>query len=452
MARLYLVLLTVAASLTNSTQVLAAPNILILIADDWSWPHASGLGDVVVQTPTFDRLVDEGVLFERAFVASPSCTPSRSAIVTGQWTWRLGEAVHLGGSLPRNVPTYPELLAEAGFHIGFMAKGVAPSPQTNREGRDPLGEKFESFDAFLAERDADQPFCFWFGSGDPHRPYDLNRGEESGLDPNAVDVPPYLPDNAVTRGDICDYYWEVQRFDDRAGRILRRVEELGELNNTLIVMTGDNGWPFPRAKATLYDAGTRVPLVVRWGDRGSPERIPDFITLCDLAPTVLEAAGLAIPEEVTGHSLLPLLDAEPNAAAKLIRDHVLLARERHVTRYPMRAIRTADFLYIRNFEPESWDPLVGIWESRDRDFSYAIDPGPIKHWLLEHAAEPDVLPFYHPAFNPPPAEQLFVLGDDPHQLHDVAGDSEYGEVLESLRTRLARSVRESGDFRFGGLD
>ena len=245
----------------------ARPNILVLMADDWSWPHAGALGDKTVKTPTFDRLVREGVLFERAFVSSPSCTPSRMAIATGQWHWRLEEAQNLGGSLAKEIPTYADLLAQAEYHTGFSRKGASPSKHTYR-GTDPFGPRFKNFESFLAQRKKDTPFCFWYGSGAPHRPFVLGSGKAAGFKIEGIALPPGLPDHPSVRNDLLDYYAAVQLFDREAHGILVQLKNMGELENTIIVMSGDNGMPFPRAKATLYDTGTRVPLVIRWGKTG----------------------------------------------------------------------------------------------------------------------------------------------------------------------------------------
>ncbi len=172
------------------------PNILFCIADDWSWPHASVAGDKVVKTPTFDRVVREGVLFQNAFVTAPSCTPSRGSIVTGQWHWRLEEGGNLWSTLPAKFAVYPDLLEKAGYHVGVTRKGWGPGqPQPGGRTRNPAGPAYKDFNAFLAARPEGKPFCFWFGSNDPHRPYEWQSGVKSGMRPQDVKVPACLPDN-----------------------------------------------------------------------------------------------------------------------------------------------------------------------------------------------------------------------------------------------------------------
>ena len=332
----------------------ARPNIVFCMADDWSWPHAGILGDPVVQTPHFDGVAREGVLFENAFVSTPSCTPSRLSILAGQHHWRLKEGASLGGSLREEYDVYSEMLQATGYRIGRFGKGVWPSKHTFRK-RDSFGERFRSFDEFLKDRKSDQPLCYWHGGQDPHRPYDLGVGVKSGMDLAKVKVPACLPDNETVRSDLADYLWEVQRFDREVGEIISQLKAIGELENTIVVVSGDNGMPFPRCKATLYDQGTRVPLAIRWGAtvKGG-RRVSDFVSLCDLAPTFLQAAGVAISDQMTGRSLLSILKSKKSGQIDPTRTFALTGNEQHVYLYPSRAIRTKDFLYIRNFDPDKW--------------------------------------------------------------------------------------------------
>ena len=276
------------------------PNILFAIADDWGWPHAGVYGDPVVQTPAFDRLAEEGILFNHAYISSPSCTPSRNAILTGQYHWRLGPGADLWSTLDPATPVYPLLLEDAGYKIGRYKKSWGPGDISNWE-RHPVGDDFTDggFKAFLAERTADQPFCFWLGTSDPHRPYDRGTGIKSGMDPDKIKLFECFPDHEIVRSDVADYYYEVQRFDTLVASAIALLEETGELENTIIVMTGDHGMPFPRCKSNNYDSGARIPLAIRWGSKvKNPGRVlDDFISTTDLAPTFLEIAGINIPKD-----------------------------------------------------------------------------------------------------------------------------------------------------------
>ena len=440
------------------------PNILFCIADDWAWPHASIAGDKVVRTPAFDRAAREGVLFRNAFVTAPSCTPSRGSIVTGQWHWRLEEGGNLWSTLPAKFEAYPDLLERAGYHVGYTRKGWGPGQhQPGGRTRNPAGPSYKDFRAFLDARPQGSPFCFWFGSTDPHRPYERDSGIKSGMKPEEVEVPPYFPDSAVVRRDLCDYYFEVQRFDREVGELLSLLRDQGELDRTLVVITGDNGLPFPRCKSNLYDAGTRVPLTVRWPARIQGGRvIEDFVSLQDLAPTFLEAAGLTPPAAMTGHSLLGILASDKSGQVDPTRNHVLTGKERHawVRRdglgYPCRAIRTREFLYIRNFKPDRWpagDPTKG-GEPFDPNRVYGdIDDSPTKTYMMEHQDERDVKLLFALAFEKRPAEELYDLQKDPQQLRNVAANPAYADTRKELESALVAELKATGDPRaFGSGD
>jgi len=435
------------------------PNIVFFMADDWSWPHAGILGDPVVKTPTFDRIAGQGVLFENAFVSTPSCTPSRLSILTGQHHWRLQEGDSLGGSLREEYDVYTEMLEKAGYRVGRFGKGVWPSKHAFRH-RDSFGERFRSFDEFIEKRRSGEPFCYWHGGQDPHRPYKLQAGVKSGIKLENINVPGCLPDNETVRSDFADYLWEVQRFDREVGRIVERLEAIDELENTIIVASGDNGMPFPRCKATLYDQGTRVPLAIRWGDRVRGNRtISDFVSLCDLAPTFLEAVGLKPSDQMTGRSLMPILLSKDAGQIDPSRTFVLTGTERHVYSYPARALRTKDFLYIRNFDSENWttgevegrnpqyDFAAEPWPTERGAFSFNIDPSPSKQFLRLHRHDTDTKPFADLAFSQRLHEELYDLAKDPDQLHNVAQNPDYAKDKSRLRKKLDAELIKSGDPR-----
>ncbi|MGQ9576742.1 MAG: sulfatase family protein [Thermoguttaceae bacterium] len=433
------------------------PNILLAIADDWGWPHAGAYGDKVVQTPAFDRLARQGVLFTHAFVAAPTCTASRGGLLSGQAIHRLREGGNLWSILPADIPVYPDLLEQAGYAVGSTGKGWGPGTlEGSGRTRNPAGPRFKSFEQFLETVPPEKPFCFWFGSTDPHRPYERDSGLRAGMNPKQVQVPPFLPDTPTVRRDILDYYFEVQRFDREVGRIIQLLEAAGRLENTLVVMTSDNGMPFPRAKATLYDGGTRVPLVVCWMARvRGGRRVEDLVSLTDLAPTFLEAAGLKMLPEMTGRSLLDLLFSGKSGRVDPRRDKVFTERERHAAcregnlSYPVRAMRTHDFLYIRNCRPE-------LMPAGDPDFPNVVGPygdidgSPTKSEILQRRGEPAIARYFRLAMEKRPAEELYDLAKDPGQLENVAGKPQYAEVQKRLRSELERWMHQTGDPRARG--
>jgi N-sulfoglucosamine sulfohydrolase len=427
------------------------PNILFCLADDWGYPHAGAYGDPVVRTPVFDGIAHEGVLFMNAFSAAPSCTPSRGAILTGQAPHRLAEGGNLHSFLPARYRVYPDLLEASGYSVGFTRKGWGPGKyQEGGRSRNPAGPQVREFREFLRRVPEGRPFCFWFGSNDPHRPYEKGSGLKAGLSIEKVRVPPYLPDTPEVCSDILDYYAEVERFDSEVGELLWLLDHSGRLENTLVVVTGDNGWPFPRSKANLYDAGTRQPFAVRWpaAVRGG-RTLNDFVNLTDLAPTFLEAAGLKPPADMTGRSIVGLLKGTEKPGK---RTDVFLERERHANvrrgdlGYPARAIRTHDFLYIRNFRPERWP-------AGDPEFYFSVGPfgdcdgSPTKDWILSHRSDPGLERFFTLSFDRRPAEELYDLERDPYQLTNVAGEPGYAEPRRRMGEELDRWMMETADPR-----
>ncbi len=440
-----------------ATSLLAAqtnsrPNILYCLADDWSWPHAGVYGDKVVHTPTFDRVARDGMLFNYCFSAAPSCSASRAAMLTGQYSHRLEEGSCLWGFLPHKFPVYPDLLEKAGYTIGSTRKGWGPGDfKAGGYTNNPAGPTFKSFEEFLGTVPEGKPFCFWFGSHDPHRPYEAGAGAASGLETNDVVIPPFWPDNAISRNDVLDYYSRVQRYDRDVGEILALLQKSGRLTNTIVIMSGDNGWPFPRCKANVYDGGTRQPLAVMWPAKVKPGRVcDDFINLMDLAPTFMQAAGLKPLPEMTGHSFLGLLTGEEKCGS---RNTVFVERERHASArqgnlsYPMRAIRTRDFLYIRNLRADRWpagDPSLG--KDPTREF-IDCDDGPTKAYILEHREDPDVRVYFELAFAKRPAEELYDLKSDPQQTNNVVGKTDYAATQKQLRAQLDQWMIETADPR-----
>jgi len=449
------------------------PNILFCLADDWSWPHAGIAGDKVVKTPTFDRVAREGVLFNNAFVTAPSCTPSRGSILTGQWHWRLEEAGNLWSTLPAKFDVYPDMLEKAGYHVGHTRKGWGPG--RNEPGgrtRNPAGPRYQNFKQFLEARPQGKPFCFWFGSYDPHRAYTWKSGIKSGMKLENVQVPKCLPNSEEVRIDICDYYWEVQRFDREVGELLKILEGNGELDNTLVVISGDNGMPFPRCKSNLYDLGTNVPLAVRWPERVKAGRsVRDFISLADLAPTFLEAAGLNPAPEMTARSFLDVLTSGKSGRVDPKRNHILTGKERHVPcqetgmgGYPMRAVRTQNFLYIRNFKPDRWPAgapggyakptKIDISRPLGTKYGYSdVDAAPTKSYMLKYRDDPKVKRLFELGFGKRPAEELYDLQKDPEQLNNVADRPDYARVKNKLSAALMAELKAAKDPRvLGGAD
>ena len=385
----------------------ARPNILFALADDWGWPHAGAYGDEVVKTPTFDRLAREGVLMQHAFVSSPSCTPCRNSILTGQQFYRLGQGANLWSTLDTKHPNFMHILRNAGYEIGHWRKAWGPGDYAvGGYTEHPCGPE-SKFTDFMAKRDDSKPFCFWFGTSDPHRGYKLNSGRESGIDIDAVQVPKFYPHEEVIRSDIADYYFEVQRWDRDVAAAIKLLEDAGELENTIVIMTGDHGMPFPRCKGNLYDWGARVPLAIRWGKRIPAGRaLTDFISLTDLAPTLLTAAECEVPDVMTGKNLLPILTSDKGGRVDAAHDFIVFGRERHVPAqkmpsmagYPSRAIRNDRWLLVLNLIPDRWPVGVPEGATHPMRIHADTDGGPTKSFLVEHKSDPAIRKYYDLSF------------------------------------------------------
>ena len=437
----------------------ARPNIVLAIADDWGWPHAGAYGDSVA-TPTFDRLAKEGVLIENAYISSPSCTPSRGAIITGQHFWRLGPAGNLWSVWPSTFAEYPKLLAADGYFVGSYRKGWGPGIFPG-SAVSPAGRVYPTVDGFFDARPEDMPFCLWFGASDPHRPYRAGSGVASGIELEDVHLFEHFPDSDEVRSDVADYYFEVQRFDSDVGKLVALLEEIGELDNTLIVMTGDHGMPFPRAKGNLYDSGARVPMAIRWKDRVPGGRVvTDFVSTTDLAPTFLDAAGTAIPGEISGRSLVDLLSSGRAGRVEQHRDHVLIGRERHVVAqeapnlggYPARGIRTDDFLYIRNYAPDRWPAGTPDYRGAAAPNAWLADcdNGPTKWFLWQNRDDPKFRKHYELSFAKRPAEEVYDLKKDPGQVLNLAADPNYANIRKALAVRMTQGLIDAADPRMDG--
>jgi len=449
---LAIAVLTTTASGDVAAAETSQPNILFCLADNHSWLHVGAMGNRAIKTPAFDRVAREGALFTHAFACAASCTPSRSGILTGQDIWRLEQGANLYGTLPAKFTVYPDLLEQAGYHIGYAGKGWEPGRlEPGGRTRNPAGPKYADFKSFLDARSPGKPFYFWMGI--LRRPSaDVELAEKDRL--KRVEVPPFLPGNDVVRRHFVEYFAKIETYDQMVQSILDLLDETGELDNTLIVYTCDNGMDFPRCYPNLYDTGTHEYLAIRWANKVKPGRtVDDFVNLIDLAPTFLEAAGVDVPPSMTGRSLLPVLLSDKSGRVDPDRDHVITARERHDwcrengVGYPSRAIRTYDYLYIRNYEPDRWPAGSPVLSNESEGLYSDCDRSTTKDYMMAHHSDPDVRPLYRLAFAKRPAEELYDLGRDPHQMKNVASDASYHVIKSQLASRLEEHLKLGGDPR-----
>lgn len=467
-------LLTAALSAQVADQAEPRPNILLILGDNWSWPHAGAYGDRNARTPAFDRLAREGVLFDHAFNPAPSCSPCRASILTGRPIHMLGERASLWSGFPKDTPVFTQLLRTAGYAIGYSGKPWAPGDaKVSGWEENPVGPKFGSFEEFLGKTPGRQPFFFWLGNTDTatragKHPF-LAQAQAAGLKAADMVVPAGLPDCEATRLDMLNYYGGVLSLDREIDRAYVALKAAGLLEKTLIICCSDNGWQLPRGLGNCYDRGSRVPFVVRWPaeslSRWRPAqtglRSDAFISLGSLATTFLRCAGLEPPAEMSWmRGEIGTLAGRPrptfdSAPAFREEDAVYIERERHADvraghlSYPMRAVRDKDWLYVRNLRPDRWpagDPDVLFLHGRPFG---DVDTTATKDFLLAHRDDALGRPYFDLIFGKRPAEELYDLKEDPEQLRNVAEDPapRRREALLRLRANLDRWMRQTHDPR-----
>ena len=482
------------------------PNILFAISDDQSWIHTGFAGSKWIETPAFDRVASSGIYFNNCYAGSPGCAPSRSALVTGRYHWQNEQAgQHAAGWFEKYVP-FVDLLDANGYHTGYTGKGVgpfkygeAPLRATNAAGKvyndqkyhqDSLDERtanairnvnyFANFQQFMDERPSGQPFFFWYGASEPHRDYELDSWRRHGKSLNEVEIPEFLPDNEVVRGDLLDYAIEIEWFDLHLMRMLEYLESMGELDNTMVIVTADNGMPFPRAKANGYEYGVHVPLAISY-PAGFPggRLVDDPVSFTDFAPTILELTETSsqgmLP--ITGRSMAKILQSNKQGVVDELRSYVLAGRERHSSSrydnlgYPQRIMRRGRYLFIWNIKPERWPagapqrlipntteevyPMYGIDSTGKHQSAWAftdIDAAPTKSWIVEHWDQEPYSKYFEWAVAKRPEYELFDVDKDPSCLDNLAYHPEFREILDQLNTTLLQQLQLTEDPRVVGPD
>ena len=508
--------LAIASRLVSADSNAPRWNILFVFADDWG-RYASAYAGLdgrptlndVIKTPNVDRVAREGTLFRNAFVNAPSCTPCRSSLLSGRYFFNTGRGAILRGAVwDDSIPTFPLLLRDAGYHIGksykvwspgtpadapfggqkyaYQGSGSAPnnfSEEATRrvkEGKSVAAAREEilaqvrgNFDQFLADRKAGQPWHYFLGITTTHRTWIKGSGKALwGIEPDRLKgkLPAFLPDVPEVREDVADYLGEAQAVDAYVGVLRVRLEAAGELDRTLIVISGDHGMPgVPSGKCNLYDHGTAVALVARVPGGKAGRIVDDFVCLPDLAPTFMEVGGVTPPPGLYGRSLLAVLKSERSGQVDPTRSWVITGRERHVDvaragnlPYPMRALRTKDFVYIRNFAPDR-TPMgdagraltrealdSGEVETNTRAGFADMDASPTKAWLVSHRDDPQWKWHYEHAFGKRPGEELYDLRKDPDQVKNVASDAAYAKTKAEMSARLMKTLKDAKDPRVTG--
>ena len=446
------------------------PNMLFIIADDASFEHFGVNGCTWVKTPNIDRLAKEGINFTSVYTPNPKCGPSRSVLITGQNPWQLGAAINHNAVLDPKFKSYAETLKENGYNTGYTGKGWRPGVA---EGREVLGKSYgkhrakeslserisktdytKNFEQFIIDNDSSKPFAFWVGCNEPHRAYEFKSGVKNGKTLDSIpEVPSYWPDTEAVRHDMLDYGLEVEHFDKHVGGCIEILKNRGLLENTLVIVTSDNGMPFPRVKGHPYHEAAHMPFMAMWKNGiKEPGRTTDaFVSFIDIAPTFLEMAGISQEKSgmqpSSGRSLMEIFKGGSQMASIPERDSVLMGRERNdIGRpndwgYPVRAIRKGELFYIHNFEPSRWpsaNPLTGFKDT---------DPSPTLAAVVEAGEKSS---FWKMCLAKRGSEELYDVVKDPKCLIDLSGKPEYAKHLVDLKKELFAELTKQGDLRMIG--
>lgn len=444
------------------------PNILVVMGDDISYSSFGAYGCGYIQTPNFDKIAEQGVLFTNAYANNPKCAPARACFLTGRYTWQLEEAANHWPIMPPKWKFYPELLEKAGYQIGYTGKGWGPGQYYGEHN--PAGwfyndakckppynginnsDYVKNFEIFLDENTEQKPFCFWLGIKEAHRKFEKDSYKKAGKDLSEVTIQKSMPDNDVIRGDLADYGLEVEYYDTQLGKSIALLEQKGLLDNTIIIVTADQGMAFPHIKGQVYDEACKVLFAVYWKDNIKGGRIiTDFIQFPDVAPTIMELAGLKPHAQMTGKSFVNILKSKKTGRVDKKRSYTLLGKERHdIGRvegklinlgYPARAIRTDEYLYIKNFKPERWP--VG-----NPEYGYKnMDDGPSKEYILSLGEDSN---YYKLSFGKRPAEELYDMSKDPDCVINLAYKPEFETIKKQLEEEMTEKLTAQGDPRILG--
>jgi len=451
------------------------PNILIAIADDQSFPYAGAYGCNWVETPGFDRVAANGILFNNCYTPNAKSAPSRACVLTGRYSWQLEEAGnHIGFWPEGKYPTFMEALGTKGYRTGFTGKGWAPGNPGMVDGEvrrltgtpyqsnklDPPTDKinrtdyYANFRQFLSENDGGEPWIFWYGATEPHRAYEYGSGvAKGGKSLDQIDkVPDYWPDTEAVRNDMLDYAFEIEHFDKHLCAMLDELEKRGELDNTIVIVTADNGMPFPRCKGLGYHDSVHLPLAIMWpAGLKKPGRVCDeLVSFVDIAPTVLHLAGVKAEEvgmEPTGKPIDDILEGKAMAGK---RPYLLLGQERHDygrpgnQGYPIRSIIKDGFMYLHNFKPDLWpagDPVTGYLN---------CDGSPTKTEILHMRRENADSTLWSMSFGKFPQEQLYNIAADPQCMENLADDPQYAGLKGQLKDILFKDLTGQNDPRVLG--
>lgn len=409
------------------------PNFIVVIGDDISQEDFGCYGHPFIHTPNVDKLAAEGIRFDAAFLTASSCSPSRISILSGRYPHNTG-AQHLHLPLAGDAITIPKMLKQAGYYTAQAGKwhfGEAINDHFDRrEDGKPSGSEF--WLDVLRERPRDKPFFMWLASSDAHRTWSAQDIDNPHTIEDVI-VPPFLLDTPEFREDFAQYYNEVSRLDSNLGKVREELQRQGVADNTMILFMADNGRPYARCKNSNYDSGLKTPFVISYPpitESNLGKSSDSLVSSIDIAPTIMELAGIDKPQTFQGVSFVAILK-DPDTRT---REQVFGEKNWHDFQGHERSVRTAKFLYIRNSFPDlELVPAADCW----KDGQYAK--------ILELDAAGNLPPNFDWVGKHRPAEVLFEVEKDPQQIHNLSQNPEYQAVLNEMRERLDQWVEATGD-------
>lgn len=453
------------------------PNVLLVIADDASCGSFGIYGSSYINTPNFDNLGEKGVMFTNAYTCNPKCAPSRACLLTGRYSWQLEESCNHNPFMSEKWEFFPYLLEDEGYEIGGTGKGWGPgvwnghscyanndNPAGYLDNSIKLSPPYDgvsnidyaaNFERFLAQRDHTKPFCFWLGTHEPHRNYEKDSWKKAHKDLSKISVPSCFPDNETVRGDLADYALEVEWFDIQLGEAVNALKKEGVYDNTIIIVTSDHGMPFPHIKGQIYDDSFHVPLIVFWGEKLTGGRkISDYVNFPDIAPTLMDLLGMKRGAQMTGESFVRQLESHKSGRIDAKRNYALVGKERHdigrtdgenlSVGYPVRAIRTDEFLYIRNFKPNRWP-------AGDPEYGYLnCDNSPTKNFILENVSDSFESKYHDISFGKRSVEELYDIQNDIDCVNNLSDNPDYAKVKQKLWKKLKQKLKAQMDPRIVG--
>ncbi len=420
------------------------PNILWILSEDIS-PDLSCYGDPTVKTPNLDKLAAQGIRFTQAFTTAPVCSPSRSAMITGMFQTTIGAHNHRshrndGYTLPEPVKLITEYFRQAGY---FTANVKTAAPGVAGSGKTDFNFKFKNaFDGDdWNQRKADQPFFAQLSISMTHRGGHWKKVRDmldNPIDPAQVKLPPFYPDHPVAREDWATYLNSIQVMDQYIGKIMKRLDDEGLTDNSVVIFIGDNGQCHVRGKQWLYDGGIHIPLLVRWPGKLRAGQVCDnLVSSIDISATILKIAGIEPPKHIEGRLFLQP-DGQGAWIPADVHDYIIAARDRcDETVDHIRCVRTKQYKYIRNFMPER--PYT-------QPNAYKEQSYPMLNLMKELHAQGKLTPVQELFMAPrKPDEELYDLTNDPWEINNLAASPRHQATLKNMRAILDKWIKETGD-------